>query len=88
MSAWEDDDGNPKYQVARFQTIAPTSAARTTTSPAEPREGESMMPLPTVAATFVEMSAPMTLKIAAIARATRGVSAFVEIDVAIALAES
>ena len=52
------------------------------------RAGGSMMPLPTVLATLVEMSAPTTLITAAIASATRGVRALVEIDVAIALAES
>jgi 2-keto-4-pentenoate hydratase len=41
-----------------------------------------------VAATFVEMSAPITFITAAIVSATRGVSARVEIEVAIALAES
>ncbi len=47
-----------------------------------------MMPLPTVAATSVEMSAPITFITAARASATRGVSALVEMDVAIAFAES
>ena len=46
------------------------------------------MPLPIVFATSVEMSAPTTFATAAIASATRGVRALVEIDVAIALAES
>ena len=46
------------------------------------------MPVPTVLATAVDTSAPTTLKTAAMASATRGVSALVEIDVAIAFAES
>ena len=33
ISACEDDDGMPKYQVMRFQLIAPISAANTTTRP-------------------------------------------------------
>ena len=41
-----------------------------------------------MAATLVETSAPRTLATAAIASATRGVSARVETEVAIALAES
>ena len=40
------------------------------------------MPLPIVAATFSEMNAPTKFRIAAIATATRGDSARVEIDVA------
>ena len=31
ISACDDDDGSPKYQVSRFQPIAPISAANTTT---------------------------------------------------------
>ena len=29
MSACEDDEGSPKYQVIRFQVIAPIRAAKT-----------------------------------------------------------
>ena len=36
ISACDDDDGSPKYQVIRFQAIAPISAAKTTCSPPEP----------------------------------------------------
>ena len=32
-SACEDDEGNPKYQVTRFQTIAPTRPEATMTRP-------------------------------------------------------
>jgi hypothetical protein len=88
MSACEDEDGRPRYQVPRFQTMAPSRAARTTTRPALPCVGGGMIPVPTVAATLVEIRAPTTLNTAAIARATRGVRALVEIEVAIALAES
>ena len=61
------------------------SAARTTDWVTAP---VSTMPLPRVAATSVEMSAPKMLATAAIARATVGLSARVEMDVAIAFAES
>ena len=67
--------------------IAPVSPASTITSPDRP-SGASMMPDPTVAATFVEIRAPPTLATAAIASAIRGVSARVEIAIAIALAAS
>src|SRR4051794_28202423 len=87
MSACEDDDGSPKYQVIRFQAIAPTRAAKTTCSPLGP-VGGSMMPLPTVAATLVEISAPTRFITAARPRARRGVSALVETATAMALAAS
>src|SRR4051812_44466655 len=64
ISACEDDEGSPKYQVTRFQAIAPSSAEKTTTSPSEPA-GAEMMPAPTVAATLVETSAPTTFITAA-----------------------
>ena len=78
MSACEDEDGSPKYQVTRFQAIAPSRPARTIANPAWPF-GASMIPPPIVLATFVEMSAPTTLNTAAIASATLGVNARVEI---------
>src|SRR4051794_8283073 len=87
MSACDDDDGRPKYQVIRFQAIAPTSAAKTTCNPPEP-DGGSMIPLPTVAATLVEIRAPTRFITAARASAMRGVSALVETATAIAFAAS
>src|SRR4029079_10798287 len=87
MSACDDDDGSPKYQVSRFQPVAPTSAANTTTRLAAPG-GSWMMPLPTVFATLAPRNDPRRLNTAAIARATRGVNARVDTDVAIALAAS
>src|SRR3954447_10156002 len=87
ISAWEEDEGSPKYQVIRFQTMAPISAANTTCRPPVP-VGGSMMPAPTVAATLVEMSAPTRFITAARPRAARGVSALVETATAIALAAS
>ena len=47
-----------------------------------------MMPLPTVSATFVPKNAPKRLATAAMTSATRGVSARVETEVAIAFAAS
>ena len=35
ISACEDDDGRPKYQVSRFQAIAPTSAAHDEPEPVD-----------------------------------------------------
>src|SRR6185437_6945970 len=87
ISACEDDEGSPKYQVSRFQAIAPSSAENTTTRPSLP-VGVLMIPAPTVAATLVETSAPTTFITAASSSAARGVSALVDTEVAIALAES
>src|SRR3978361_1094802 len=87
ISAWEDDDGSPKYQVIRFQAMAPMSAANTTWSPPLPLGG-SMIPPPAVAATFVEMTAPTRFITAASPRAARGVSALVDTATAMALAAS
>src|SRR3954453_12877721 len=89
ISACEDDDGSPKYQVTRFQVMAPTRAENTTTIP-EPLSSclGSRIPLPTVLATSVDTSAPARLATAAKASATRGVRARVETAVAIALAAS
>src|SRR3954468_4116140 len=85
IRAWEDDEGSPKYQVIRFHAIAPISAAKTTCSPPGP-DGGSMMPLPTVAATLVEIRAPTRFITAARPNATRGVRALVDTATAIALA--
>jgi hypothetical protein len=87
IRACEDDDGRPKYQVIRFQVIAPTSADSTITRPCLPL-GASMIPLPTVCATLVPRKAPTKFITAASSSASRGVSARVEIEVAIALAAS
>src|SRR4051794_32814371 len=87
MRAWEDDDGRPNHHVMRFQPVAPTRAAATSHSPLTP-VGGSMMPDPIVAATLPPKKAPQRLAMAAIARATRGVRARVEIEVAMAFAAS
>src|SRR4051795_9202304 len=85
MSACEDDDGRPKYHVARFQAIAPIRPAKTIVI-----EMESLltMSLPTVAATFSDRNAPTKLNIAAKATAMRGGIARVEMDVATTFAVS
>ncbi len=87
ISDCDEDDGSPKYQVSRFHEMAPISAAKTTTRLDLP-SGSSMMPEPTVLATLAPRKEPSRLKIAAITRATRGVRARVETEVAIAFAAS
>src|SRR3954454_23621248 len=62
ISACEELDGRPKYQVARFQTIAPTNPAKTTVGVITPALTTS---LATVAATASEMNAPTKLNRAA-----------------------
>ena len=87
MSAWDDDEGSPNHQVMRFQAIAPSSAARTTTRLAS-ASGSSTIPDPTVSPTPVPRNAPSRFIAAARTTAARGVSARVDTDVAIALAAS
>ena len=87
-SACEEDEGRPKYQVTRFQTIAPTSAAKRMPIPLRRPAGVSIRPSLTVLATPVPRKAPTRFITAAIASAARGVSARVETEVAIAFAES
>ena len=77
----------PNHQVIRFQVIAPTSAASTTTRPEIPWGG-SMMPPPTVEATSVPRNAPIRFITAAMMSATRGVRARVATEVAMAFAAS
>lgn len=86
-NACEDDEGSPKYQVTRFQVIAPISAAKRIPIPFDP-SGVSISPSLTVLATPEPRNAPARFITAAIASAARGVSARVETDVAMALAES
>src|SRR5664279_6200617 len=61
ISACDDDDGRPKYQVSRFHPMAPNSAAKTTTRLCDPL-GSAMMPLPTVLATLAPRNEPSRLK--------------------------
>jgi hypothetical protein len=58
INACDELDGSPKYQVARFQAIAPTSPAKTTVGVMAPPSTTS---LATVAATSREMKAPTKL---------------------------
>ena len=89
IRAWLELDGIVKYQVIRFQVIAPINAASTTTSPSAPAVAAAgTIPLAIVVATLIEMNAPTKLSAAEIRTATIGFSAPVAIDVAIALAVS
>src|ERR1700733_2402621 len=82
MSACDELDGMPRYQVARFQMIAPARPANTTV-------GVTRLvltrPLAIVAATLSERKAPTRLRMPDSATAVRGPSACVAIEVAIAL---
>ena len=89
MIACVEDEGRPSRQVIRFHVIAPTSAESTMTRPSwELTSVMLMMSSAIVVATLVPSSAPSRLKNAAIASATRGVSARVETEVAMAFAAS
>lgn len=85
--ACEDDEGRPKYQVTRFQVIAPMRAAKRIPIPFEP-SGVSISPSLTVLATPLPRKAPARFITAAMASAARGVRARVDTDVAMAFAES
>ncbi len=77
--------GSAQYQVTRFQKIAPSSPPSNTGSVTT--DG-STMPLASVVATEVEISAPTMLSMAAPSSAMLGGIARVEIEVATALAAS
>src|SRR2546423_2586904 len=88
MRAWVELLGSPRYQVSRFQEIAPSSAAITTTSP-----GLIASVLAIVFETLAwknatVMTAPIRLNTAARPTAARGERARVEMDVAMAVAVS
>src|SRR3954466_1471996 len=85
ISACDELDGRPKYQVIRFQAIAPTRPAKTIVIV---MSSALTIPLATVAATFSETNAPTKFRIAAKVTATRGGTACVEIAVATTLAVS
>ena len=61
MSACDELDGSPKYQVAMFQAIAPTRPPNTICGVTAPASTKSFA---TVAATLSEMNAPAKLRIA------------------------
>src|SRR5215213_918212 len=87
MRACEDDEGSPKYQVIRFQAVAPSRPPMTMTMPwiADP---PGTMTSATVLATSCPRNAPIRFMTAAIARAIRGVRARVDTEVAMAFAAS
>ena len=85
ISACELLEGRPKYQVRRFQAIAPTRPANTTVGVIAPW---STMSFAIVAATARERKAPTKFSSAASATATRGGSARVETEVATTFAVS
>src|SRR3954447_12951162 len=85
ISACEELDGSPKYQVTRFQAIAPIRPAKTIVGVITSALTTS---LATVAATLIEMKAPMKLSSEANPIATDGRAAPVEIEVATTLAVS
>ncbi len=81
-----EEDGSPKYQVIRFQTIAPSTPTAITVRPVTPVGG--LITLLMVLATCWPMKAPSRFITAAMMSAALGVSARVETEVAIALAAS
>src|SRR3954454_14709013 len=85
ISAWLELVGRPRYQVVRFQAIAPISPASTTRRVIPVG---STIPFATVAATFSDTNAPAKLSAAAKMTAILGDSARVDTLVAIAFAES
>jgi hypothetical protein len=85
IRACDEDDGRPKYHVARFQAIAPIRPANTIGGVIRPG---STMPLAMVAATSSERKAPTKLSEAASPTAIFGAIARVEMEVATALAVS
>src|SRR6516165_10161505 len=83
IKAWLELDGIVKYQVIRFQVIAPINAASTMVSPSTPAVADDgTIPLAIVVATLIEMKAPTKLSTAEMRTATNGLSAPVAIDVA------
>lgn len=84
IKAWDELEGMPKYQVIKFQVMAPISAAMTTSWETD----EPTIPDPIVLATAVPESAPKKFKPAAIRIAKKGVKTRVEITVAMAFAVS
>src|SRR5882757_7295106 len=69
ITACGELEGSPKYQVARFQAIAPISPAKTIVGVITSALTTSVA---TVAATEIEMKAPTKLRIEAKAIATCG----------------
>ncbi|GAA0983685.1 hypothetical protein GCM10009555_055990 [Acrocarpospora macrocephala] len=85
ISACDELDGIPKYQVNRFQASPPINPANTTVSVIAP---VSTIPVAIVAATFNDRNAPAKFNTADNPTATFGRNAPVAIDVAMAFAVS
>src|SRR3954454_7803663 len=83
--ACDELEGSPRYQVARFHRMAPTSPAKITTGL---MSVSSTSPPEMVLATWTDRKAPVRFKHAATATAVLGRNAPVAIDVAMALAVS
>ena len=90
MRACDEEDGRPNHQVSRFQPMAPMSAAATDDQALVPcgRLDDALADGRGDLAEAETVTPPSRLATAAIARATRGVRARVETEVAIALAAS
>src|SRR5919198_3283526 len=85
ISAWDELEGRPKYQVIRFQAIAPIRPPNTISGVTR---SDCTTSLATVAATAREMNAPAKFRSAAYPTASRGGIALVEMVVATTLAVS
>src|SRR5918997_6542847 len=77
ISACDEDEGSPKYQVSRFQAIAPTRPANTIGGVTR---SASTIPEAIVAATSSDRNAPTKFRTAASVTATRGAIARGEIE--------
>src|SRR5438477_6861446 len=88
IKAWVELLGSPRYHVMRFQEMAPSRAAITTTSPGLIARVLAMVFDTLAWKNATVITAPTRLKTAARPTAARGESARVEIDVAMALAVS
>src|SRR5580698_5903137 len=82
MRACDELDGMPSSQVRRFQVMPPASPAKTTGRVTRP---VSTRPLAIVAATASDKNAPTRFRMPDRPTATRGLRAFVAIEVAMAL---
>ena len=86
MSAWLLEEGRPKYQVIKSQTIAPIRPAKITSTVAI---SGLIIPFPTVVAIAVpNTNGPTKLAAVAMLTAYNGLRTLVPTTVAMALAES
>ena len=87
MRAWEEDEGSPNHQVMQVPADGPDQGGAD-----EPEPVDALRcvddPLADGRATLVPKNAPTRLATAAMASATRGVSARVDTEVAMAFAAS